>query len=315
MGFFDIIDQPALIYGPETKYPLFNRFSLETSSYCNRSCSFCPVSNGARPNQILMREELFEKILWELHELQYDGILSLFFLNEPTLDKRLFKGDNPWCSRIRQALPKATIYASTNGDAFRSVEDIAALFDAGLTVLNLNIYDSGPEQALKYRTWAEEGDSQDLWELTEHKYRKHSVRRRYLAISDMRMERDDYKIVDSWMVKNADQREGITAPQRHCARTHRHLITQYDGRVPLCCGIDNLVENALFVGDLNTQSIEEIWNCEELYKYRWFLQHARRELPWCSTCNHRMAYSHVVRFVTPDTPERRDAWENCKVNS
>jgi len=311
-SFFDVMHEPPVDFSKGEFYPWPNRFSIETSAYCNRRCSFCPISGFGgdipRPNQKLMSEELFTSICDQLREHQFDGCIQLFLLNEPTLDKRLFSSDDSsWAMRLRRACPDCTIYVSTNGDTITRgprdqiiamVDRITDIFDSGVNVINLNIYDlgdAGIKQKELYESIDSTGRAHDLWCRTDHKYRRHNSRGRFLCISDMRSDRpENAHSFDSFHSKG----HAASAPQTHCARPHRHLVIQYDGRVPLCCAIDQTQDDAVFIGDLNHQTIDQVWNSEIMFRYRAHLQDKRRDLPNCNSCDHKMSYSHVVRRVT-----------------
>jgi hypothetical protein len=114
------------------------------------------------------------------------------------------------------------------------------------------------------------------------------------------------KGTDIFYIRNKQDRDafaakGNTAPQIHCMRTQRHIVALFDGRVPICCAIDPN-DSSLMAGDLNKQSLMDIWNSEMFFKYRYFTQQAKRVLPGCDTCTHKMAFPHVVRKITTDEP-------------
>jgi MoaA/NifB/PqqE/SkfB family radical SAM enzyme len=68
-----------------------------------------------------------------------------------------------------------------------------------------------------------------------------------------------------------------------CPRVVSQLDVMVDGRVPLCC-VD--AHGHVVFGDLNTQSIEEVWNSDERKRYREAHLEGRFEtLPFCSTCS------------------------------
>jgi MoaA/NifB/PqqE/SkfB family radical SAM enzyme len=304
-SWFDIVYEDPI--KPGEPYPLFNRVSIETSSYCNRSCSFCPISTGRRPRQKLMEQEVFDKICDELSALRFSGVIQAFLLNEPTLDKTL----KTKCERMREACPKASQYVSTNVDMLRSVQDLVELFDAGVNCVNLNVYEPGEEQHARITALAAAGVSAGEWRTTEHKYRRHSPSSRLVCVTDMRPERLTASATDQFYDRTAEDRHA-GVPQHYCARPHRHVVILHDGTVPLCCALDptdpRLAEDGLVLGNVSDSTLTELWNCPTMHKYRWFLQQKRRVLPGCSTCTHRMSYSHVVRQVTVDT-ETAARWE------
>lgn len=65
---------------------------IETINRCNNDCSFCPVNrNDDIRTPKIMKEELFYKIIDDLCNIKYTGVISLFSNNEPLLDTRLLK--------------------------------------------------------------------------------------------------------------------------------------------------------------------------------------------------------------------------------
>jgi radical SAM protein with 4Fe4S-binding SPASM domain len=298
-GFFDVMREPPV--KPGESYPLFNRVSVETTSFCNRKCGFCPISKGTREDKKYMDPMLFDKVSNELGALGFAGVVQMFFLNEPFLDRRFLA----MCETMRQRCDDATLYVSTNGDTLgrevgRARDKLAEAFNAGATVINLNVYDGGEAGIERKRLYEELVESMGSWgvELTENKYRRHNPRRAYLAITDMRPERLSASVTDQFHDReHKDPGPGIP---RHCMRTQRHMVIEHDGRVPICCSIDPTEERTLRVGSVRDRTILEVWNDPVFHKYRWFTQQARRELPACRGCTHKMAYPHVVRKVTAD---------------
>lgn len=317
-GFFDILKEPPVPYPGDEKFPLFNRISIEPISFCNRSCSFCPVAWHDRGKET-MRQALYDKVVRELSDLKFDGVAQLFLLSEPMIDHTMA----PRAKQLRDACPDVSLYISTNGDVLdailkrsgvtAAVAKLAEYYAAGINVININAYDPGPEQLDRYRLIEAEAHLQIGAQHTDHKYRWHRPKGRYLCVTDMRFdEREAVKGTDVFYMRNAEGRaemkaKGEVVPQRHCMRTQRHIVVLFDGRVPICCAIDPSDES-LLVGDINTQSLEEVWNSEIFFKYRYFTQQARRVLPGCDTCTHKMAFPHVVRKIAP-ADDFKDKWE------
>ena len=67
---------------------MFRNVELEVDSMCNRKCWYCPNVSAERPLGY-MSESLFQKIIAELAEMDFDGNVSYHFYGEPMLDKRL----------------------------------------------------------------------------------------------------------------------------------------------------------------------------------------------------------------------------------
>ena len=306
MGFFEIMKRPPIPFGKD--YPLFKRLSIETSSRCNRTCPFCPVAFGHRDfKQELMDEALFVRIVKQLGYLRWNGFAQLFLLNEPLLNQRLPNE----IATIREYCPESTIYVSSNGDPLVpkdprkwgwALDRLNTLYLAGLNTLNLNVYDLGAEgdaQAERYMEFAIKACEQLSLRMNNKKYRPTRPRVRSIAVTDMRTDRNNLASSTDKLYNRAnEQRAPKLARQLYCSRPQNHLVIDWKGRVPICCGTDPSKPESGFVGDLRKQTIKEVWQSEAFFKYRWFTQRAERVLPDCSTCEHRPAYAHVVRKVS-----------------
>lgn len=124
---------------PGNPVALFNSICVETHNTCNRTCWFCKFDTAnEREPKSLMSWELIEKIVSNLKELKFDGRLSWYRINEPLIDKRIFK----ILSFSKSHLPEVYLSLVTNGDLL-TPEKVAQLFDSGLDCLGISIYDEG----------------------------------------------------------------------------------------------------------------------------------------------------------------------------
>lgn len=145
---FDFVTQNHFrrIKDADTQRALFQHsirmVEVEVCSFCNRKCWFCPNSHIDRSStRNYMDEGQYLKILRELSEIEYDGMVGYARYGEPLAD-RIF------LDRVRQAreiLPKAVLHAQTNGD-YVSEAYLKELGDAGLNSLNIQIYVGKNEQ-------------------------------------------------------------------------------------------------------------------------------------------------------------------------
>lgn len=109
--------------------------NLETNSYCNRKCHYCPVSITNRGKNTQMKSEIFEKILDELREIDYASSVSLNLYNEPLSDKNLIYK----LQCIKDKLPKAFLRFNSNGD-FLTPNLLDKLESSGLDYLNITLH-------------------------------------------------------------------------------------------------------------------------------------------------------------------------------
>jgi radical SAM protein with 4Fe4S-binding SPASM domain len=320
-GIFDVLKQPVVEY-PGGEYSLFNRISIETISFCNRSCHFCPCAWNDR-GKTHMTDELYGKLVRELGELKFDGVAQLFLLSEPFIDKTL----PAKAALLREACPDVCMYISSNGDVLdkliqhkgmdAGMDLLRKHYEAGINVININVYDAGPEQLSRYKDYFERAAYHLKVRHTDHKYSYHGPKTRRMCITDMRFdERGDpesgikTKGTDLFYIRNKQDRDKLAdnktvVPQTHCARTQRHIVVLFDGAVPICCAIDPN-DRSTIVGDVNTQTLKEIWNNDKFFQYRYYTQQAKRVLPHCNTCTHKMSFPHIVRKVeTTDEVKKR----------
>jgi cyclic pyranopterin phosphate synthase len=105
--------------------------AIEISTFCNRTCSYCPNSTNPTPKNF-MSMDVFEKCLDRLAEIDWSGPLDYNRYNEPTADKRL----PDLVRRTVERLPKALPRIITNGD-YLTPDYVQELIDAG--VVNFSV--------------------------------------------------------------------------------------------------------------------------------------------------------------------------------
>lgn len=90
--------------------PVF--ISIETINRCNGTCSFCPcnINDESRPYKE-MSDKIFNKIIDDLVDMDYDGTLMLLANNEIFLDKKIMKR----LRYAREKLSKCHMKVITNG--------------------------------------------------------------------------------------------------------------------------------------------------------------------------------------------------------
>ena len=117
---------------------LFDSIEIETTTECNRKCSFCPNSKYDRGNH-LMDENIYYTLIDSLKLHNFKGSLSPHFYGEPLLDPRLPK----FLRYTRNNLKKCLIKIHTNGDFLdKDMLDILAPY---VDVFVVSIYDDEPK--------------------------------------------------------------------------------------------------------------------------------------------------------------------------
>lgn len=223
------------------------QIQIQTKTGCNLKCPMCPLSSLTQPSGLLSKK-LFSKIIDELVLLNYIGRVSLYLMNEPFLDERL----SEFITETRSKLPKVRINISTNGviptpELINNLINIQGLSDCDVSCYNQVSYD---------------------------KWKNKNVN----AVNMI-----DYKY-------NYDNRGGNSMAGKdkkiggYCERPFVQMYVNAFGQAILCCS-DYKFE--VVMGDLNKNTLMEIWNNNKYKKYREALKIGnRKDLILCKNCNY-----------------------------
>ncbi len=126
-------------------YPL--EVAIETTGRCNANCAFCPHHTLERKNGY-MPDTMFERIIDQLKEIPPEHVyyISPFKVNEPLMDKQLFKR----IEIINERLPNAYIrlFSNLNIATDEHIKRIGLIKNLSDIDISLNSLDSGEYQAL-----------------------------------------------------------------------------------------------------------------------------------------------------------------------
>lgn len=263
------LDQNREVAGEATNTPpFFSLIEFNLSGLCNRTCIFCPrVDPKVYPNvNEHIPIELYEKIMMELAEVEYDGMILYSAFGEPLLYKNiesLLKMSKRYCPNVRNE-------TVTDGD-FVTPDKLRALFDAGLDTLLISLYD-GPEQVEKFQTMIDEvglSESQVI------------LRKRWLPPEE------HYGITLSnraGMVEIPQVGVGkLSEPLKQpCFYPFYQVLVDYDGAVLLC---PHDWGKKLIVGNVNDNSIHELWNNRVMRRVRQNMAGSDRNFAPCDSCD------------------------------
>ena len=254
--------------------------SLETCSNCTQGCYFCPVGAAPRPTEF-MPTELFERIISQLaaHRDTIEAV-SLSNYNEPTADRRFIDQ----VALIREhRLPPAVL---SNASGFTPAKVDAVIELGGLFYLGINISTTDRE---RYK--ADRGKDH-LPKVLEHlEYMKDKRVAETMALVVLGHDDDVHHreteelsrrfAGSNFVVRPFDIMDragwldiGIGPPKprrrlRGCdnlgSRPLEHIHITAAGRVVFCCEDYDEVHT---VGDLVTQSVDEVLGGDEIAKLR-----------------------------------------------
>ncbi len=242
---------------------------INLTELCNRKCVFCPrVDPKVFPNRNLHIElNLIEKIAKDLKELNFSGRISFSGFGEPLLAKNFEK----IISIFRKNVINCDLETNTNGDKINP-KKIKDLFSAGLTSLYLNAYD-GPEQVGKYESMIDEsGIDKNNFFIRPHWEGYHKDWGLFLNNRSGLIEN----------TSNEYLKPLEASLSRKCYYPFYKMFIDFDGKVLFCSNDWGRVN---VVGDLNHESVKDIWLSDELNYFRRKLSKKDRSSNPCNKCS------------------------------
>jgi len=237
---------------------------IESTNICNAKCVFCPRDEMQR-RQGIMSVELFRKIVDECADL---GITHVRMHNygEAFMDRKLVE-------KVRYAKQKGIREVGMISNGSLITEPVArGMIEAGLDAINISVDASGKEVfeatriGLKYdkvianierlvRLRTESGKRRPKLILSF--VRQHNSADEAAFIEHWRSIADKIHITDlhNW-AGTLNTESDVNYP---CYRPWLTFTVLWDGRVSLCCAD---FDGKTILGNLNTQTIAEIWNAE-----------------------------------------------------
>lgn len=245
----------------ENEIDKFKVIEIETYHGCNRNCKTCPNSLIEKHGE-LMEEKVYFTIMDYLKKTGYNGRISPYDMNEPTLDKRL----PDWIRRTREIFPKNVIYIGSNGIAIDQ-DYVKMLFANGLSQILITCYDEFVYEKFKSM---EDNKKVRLWPVFR------------------------YDLEKIFMNRAGNVKVGPkVAVQRPCEKGLHQTMINYKGDMVFCCS-DYYYEEV--AGNVMDEPIAKLYNCKKYKKYRELLAKGdRASIPLCSRCNFLRTEEDVKR--------------------
>jgi radical SAM protein with 4Fe4S-binding SPASM domain len=237
---------------------------IESTNICNAKCVFCPRDEMQR-RQGIMTVELFKKIVDECADL---GITHIRMHNygEAFMDRRLVE-------KVRYAKQKGIREVGMISNGSLITEPVArGMIETGLDAINISVDASGKEVfeatrlGLKYdkvianierllRIRTESGKRRPKLILSF--VRQNNSADEAAFIEHWRTIADKIHVTDlhNW-AGTLNTESDVNYP---CYRPWLTFTVLWDGRVSLCCAD---FDGKTILGNLNSQTIAEIWNAE-----------------------------------------------------
>jgi wyosine [tRNA(Phe)-imidazoG37] synthetase (radical SAM superfamily) len=279
---------------------------LETLNFCNAKCVMCPATTTSRAHST-MSDAIFNRIVEQIAAFPTKPRVSLHGTGEPLLYKKLGQ-------RIRTLTKHGIpVYITTNGSIVTRARAFE-LIDAGITAIEFSIESLNKEIFERIRVGLDLDEVianfLSFVELRDKLNPKITIGMVFIAHDDNADSLAEYEAFFEQHLSSGDE---LTVVPRHnfassydshaapsdipCSFVVNAINIQSDGIVNLCC-VDS--EQTYALGDLNKNTIVEIFNCERFNEIRRAHAEGRRHsLPLCSSCNVPEVLAQYKRRTLP----------------
>lgn len=246
--------------------PLSSLLTVEinTTELCNRKCVFCPrYDKDVYPNRNLnMTVETAELIGKNLNVNSYKGKISFSGFSENFINKKFVE----IVAKLREYLPDSLFECNTNGD-FVTEDYVKRLYDAGLNLLYINLYD-GIDQIEKFDRIMKPFNKE------KYKYRAH------YSQADYGLNLNNRGGSITWLGMDEQSVEELEG--KPCHYPFYKMFVDWNGDVIFC---SNDWQKEIKVGNMTKQTLEEVWLGEKLNIERRRLIKGDRSKSPCNKCS------------------------------
>lgn len=268
---------------------------IENTNICNAACVMCPYKKMTRKKGV-MSFELFKKIIDEYSSSTHTKRLQMNNMGEPLIDPLIVR-------KIKYAKEKGIeqVFFFTNGSLLDK-QLTEKLIDSGLDYMIISLDGITKETYEKVRKNLKFEEVINNIEnfMILRRERRADRPKIELHITLLNENRSDEKEFVKKMKNMADyvsvtyahdwagqqEAKNIEYIQKShqlklapCSNLWSELTILWDGRVALCC-ID--YEGKVILGDVNRESLQNIWKCEKLRMIREY--HLKRQFDQIELC-------------------------------
>lgn len=277
---------------PERALRLFRSYveliELETTSYCNRVCSFCPNRQiDRRSEHHAMPEAVWSTILEGLRRVEYDGTIVWSRYSEPLSEPRILERIN----QVKAAAQRSRVCINTNGD-YLDRTLLGDLVTAGVARLWVDLYlsDDAPYEASSARALLHRFLERIGARATEISTEPELVARVELEGVEITTH---CRNAGSMLAMDLSDRGGLVASARRtnrvspCYAPYKHLVIDWDGSVLPCCQLrsDSEAHAPSVVGRIGFDGVDLATAYVRLAQWRAGLRSFGPKASPCASCN------------------------------
>lgn len=231
--------------------------NIETTSYCNRKCRYCPNYTIGRKNK-LMEENLFYKIIDDLKKHDFQGSIEPTGYGEPLTDPRLLN----FIKYIRKNLSLSTIGIATNGD-FLTKENFLIFTYMGVNYFGVSNHVENPTNT-----------AAETFRFVQKNYPFLS---KNIYFNNIRL------LINNKCFHNRCGLVDIATKQyERCPYAPiRQMNIDVNGNVLFCCH-DYLAKHTF--GNVSNEDLYEIWNNKKYVQFRNAINNGNLPYKMCKIC-------------------------------
>jgi radical SAM protein with 4Fe4S-binding SPASM domain len=263
----------------KSDFPEYLNFAVSTA--CQAKCIFCPRERGTLIKDKFLKPELMEKILKETSQSNYTGIIGLNENGEPLLNPDFVE----ILELVRRYHPnnKVVLYSNMG---LMTKEKSYQILKLGLDEIHFNVDGASAETYNYFKGLDFEKVKQNIFDFLDNRDKLNSKCKIFLQMVSVhnyeksigkksKFKDDTYDILKFWQTKldpsddmsisdikywALQNKQNVNREKKPCpffSTTLDHLYINSDGRVYMCWVDQNC---QLTIGDLNDQTIKEIWH-------------------------------------------------------
>jgi MoaA/NifB/PqqE/SkfB family radical SAM enzyme len=261
---------------------------FETTSYCNRVCSFCPNRQiDRRSEHHSMPEVVWSTILEGLRKVEYDGTVVWSRYSEPLSEPRIVER----IKQVKAAAPRSRVCINTNGD-YLDHALLRNLVAAGVARLWVDLYlpDDAPYEASSARAVLHRFLERIGARATEISTEPELVAKVELEGVEITAH---CRNAGSMQAMDLSDRGGLVASARRtnrvspCYAPYKHLVIDWDGSVLPCCQLrsDSEAHAPSVACRVGFDGVDLIRAYVRLASWRAGLRSFGPKTPPCAGCN------------------------------
>ena len=261
-------------------------------SFCNRKCWFCANSSmvDRHSKKELMPEEMFLKIISELAEIEYAGMITFHRYNEPLADKELIIKR---LSQVKSLLPNCSPSIFTNGDYIKDGEYLSELIEHSASRIHISLYLNKDEPFFDEKIIASKFakffariniDPSQVWLNTKENRYECALAGIYCGKVTVVVPNFEQHAFTMAGTVDTGRRQARVKP---CSQPFEGLWVDYHGYVMPCCMLRHEVAAHTYasLGNIHNKSLFELFCSKKMVEFRKKLKNYGVKRAACTYCD------------------------------